>query len=438
MSLTDRWEGLSPGLRRGLVVGGAVVLILALASLLVSAPTNERGGSAGERKRLITNLLTDADPRAIGIEGLAERLRRLESHMDQLAVSLEKLGLGKGVDPERDALIENLRRENAKQLEELRRQQTALREQLEAESATPALPPAEAALPPVAMPAERTPTPPRTPRPLDRIFEPPPENQQVQPGPSRLPAVGAETARGPKTLQIRLVAAEPKQEDDDLPEDAVLIPAGSILRGVLLSGMDAPTGKQSRRDPYPALARIKHDAILPNRFRVDVRECFLVLAGYGDLASERAYLRTEAITCVREDGGAIEVAIDAYATGEDGKVGVRGRVVSKQGKLIAQAMMASFVEGFSKMFSTVPITTLSTSGGQSATFQNELTPEALQGAAVSGAGDALDRLANFFMDMAEEMFPVIEIDAGRSIELVLNRGATLRIGEPAPSGKRRK
>ncbi len=438
MSLTDRWEGLSPGLRRGLVVGGAVALILALASLLVSAPTNERGGPAGERKRLITNLLTDADPRAIGIEGLAERLRRLETHMDQLAVSLEKLGLGKGVDPERDAVIEGLRRKNAKQLEELRRQQAALREQLKAGSATPALPPTEATLPPVATPAERTPIPPRTPRPLDRIFDPMPESQQVQPGSARLPAIAAETARGPKALQIRLVAAEPKQEGDELPEDAVLIPAGSILRGVLLSGMDAPTGKQSRRDPYPALARIKHDAILPNRFRADVRECFLMLAGYGDLASERAYLRTEAITCVREDGGAIEVAIDAYATGEDGKVGVRGRVVSKQGKLIAQAMMASFVEGFSKMFSTVPVTTLSTTAGQSATFQNVLTPQAMQGAAVSGAGDSLDRLADFFMDMAEEMFPVIEIDAGRSIELVLNRGATLRIGGPAPSGKRRK
>jgi conjugal transfer pilus assembly protein TraB len=114
MSLTERWDGLSAGLRRGLVLAGAVALILALASLLVSAPTNERGGPAGESKRLITNLLTNADPRAIGIEGLAERLRRLESHMDQVAVSLEKLGLGKGVDPERDALIEALRRENAK------------------------------------------------------------------------------------------------------------------------------------------------------------------------------------------------------------------------------------------------------------------------------------------------------------------------------------
>jgi conjugal transfer pilus assembly protein TraB len=40
-----------------------------------------------------------------------------------------------------------------------------------------------------------------------------------------------------------------------------------------------------------------------------VRECFLVLAGHGDLGSERAY-PTEAITRVRRDGGAIEVPID--------------------------------------------------------------------------------------------------------------------------------
>ena len=49
-----------------------------------------------------------------------------------------------------------------------------------------------------------------------------------------------------------------------------------------------------------------------------------------DLASERAYLRTEPITCIREDGGAIEVPLDAYAVGEDGKVGVRGRLVNNQ------------------------------------------------------------------------------------------------------------
>jgi conjugal transfer pilus assembly protein TraB len=429
MSLRDRWEGLSPTLRRALVLGGAIAVVLTLAALLVTAPKEERANGAEERRRLITNLLTDADPRAIGIEGLAERLRRLETHMGQLTASLDKLGLDKGADPEREALIEGLRRENVRELEELRRQQETLRQELAAASATPALPPPELPTPPAALPAEKPSAQPPAPRPLHRIFDPPPGGSQAKPETLRLPTAGPDAARNAKPLEIRLVAAERTTEEGEaLPDDAVLIPAGSILRGVLLSGMDAPTGRQSRRDPYPALARIKHDAILPNRFRADVRECFLVLAGYGDLGSERAYLRTEAITCVRSDGGAIEVPIDAYATGEDGKVGVRGRVVSKQGKLIAQAMMASFVEGFSKMFSTVPVATLSTTTGQSTPFQNVMTPQALQGAAVSGAGNALDRLANFFMDMAEEMFPVIEIDAGRTVEFVLNRGATLRIG----------
>jgi conjugal transfer pilus assembly protein TraB len=87
--------------------------------------------------------------------------------------------------------------------------------------------------------------------------------------------------------------------------------------------MAAPTARPARREPYPALVRLKHDALLPNRLRADVRECFLIAAGYGDLASERAYLRTEAITCIRDDGGTLEVPLDAYAVGEDGKVAIR-------------------------------------------------------------------------------------------------------------------
>jgi hypothetical protein len=33
--------------------------------------------------------------------------------------------------------------------------------------------------------------------------------------------------------------------------------------------------------------------------------------------------------------------------------------------------------------------------------------------------------------MAEEMFPVIEVDAGGGIEFALNRGTTLRLGQGA-------
>jgi len=35
----------------------------------------------------------------------------------------------------------------------------------------------------------------------------------------------------------------------------------------------------------------------------------------------------------------------------------------------------------------------------------------------------MERLADFYLDLAGEMFPVVEVDAGRPVELVLSRGA---------------
>jgi conjugal transfer pilus assembly protein TraB len=190
--------------------------------------------------------------------------------------------------------------------------------------------------------------------------------------------------------------------------------------------MDAPTGRAARQDPYPALLRLKHNAILPNRFRADIRECFLLVGGYGDLGSERVYLRAESINCVRRDGRTIEVAIDGYAVGEDGKVGVRGRLVNKQGQVIGRAMQVSFLKGFSRLFSTVPVASVSTGGG-TVPYQQVLSGESMQGAAIAGTGKALDRLADYYLDLAENIFPVLEVDAGRGVEVILNRGVGLKL-----------
>jgi hypothetical protein len=78
----------------------------------------------------------------------------------------------------------------------------------------------------------------------------------------------------------------------------------SFTRGVLLGGLDAPTGGQAQSNPHPVLLRLDDNAILPNRFRAEVRECFVIGAGYGDISSERAYIRTERLSCVRHDGTA--------------------------------------------------------------------------------------------------------------------------------------
>ncbi|WP_434965509.1 TraB/VirB10 family protein, partial [Escherichia coli] len=88
------------------------------------------------------------------------------------------------------------------------------------------------------------------------------------------------------------------------------------------------------------------------------------------MSSERAYLRGETFSCVREDGGVIEAKLDAYAVGEDGKAGVRGRVVSKQGQIIAKSMMAGFLSGVSEAFDVNPVPVVSTNPGENTQYQS--------------------------------------------------------------------
>lgn len=253
--------------------------------------------------------------------------------------------------------------------------------------------------------------------------------QQQQNHPSAL--AGISSAKPPPLERLKIItysAERSKKENkqDKNKESKKLIsslPAGSILRGILINGMDAPTNQSARREPVPSLIRLQADAILPNLARSDIKECFLLLSGYGDISAERAYLRGETISCICEDGSSIEEALDGYAVGEDGKVGIRGRVVSKQGRAIVNSMMAGFLGGAASAFDVNPVPTINLGGSNKTVFQSALSPDVFQGAAVKGAGSAMDRVAKFYLKMAESLYPVIEIDAGRQIEIIVKKGS---------------
>ena len=207
----------------------------------------------------------------------------------------------------------------------------------------------------------------------------------------------------------------------------IFLPAGSILSGTLVTGLDAPTSNQSKQDPFPALLRLKHEAILPNRYRMDIRECFLITSGYGDLSSERAYMRAERISCVKKDGAIIETAMDAYSVGEDGKAGIRGRLVSKNGQIIGNALLAGFVSGISHAFAPQRVQSYQTNAipGQPQAFQYP-SPEMLAGQAVmGGVKGAAEQIADYYLEMAKNIFPIIEIDAGRKVDFIMIRGMSL-------------
>ncbi|WOB11136.1 TrbI/VirB10 family protein [Piscinibacter gummiphilus] len=202
----------------------------------------------------------------------------------------------------------------------------------------------------------------------------------------------------------------------------------SFTRGRLLGGLDAPTGGQSQTNPHPVLIQLSDNSVLPNRFRAEYRECFVVAAGYGDISSERAYLRTESLSCVRHDGTALEVRIQGSVYGEDGKVGMRGRLVTKQGTMLANALLAGVVSGIGQGISTSSTTTATSALGQITTATGSDNFKAGVGV---GVGRALDRLAQYYIKLAEQTFPVIEIDAGREIDVVITKGVQLDGGDTA-------
>jgi conjugal transfer pilus assembly protein TraB len=197
------------------------------------------------------------------------------------------------------------------------------------------------------------------------------------------------------------------------------IPAGSFVRAILIGGLDAPTGGQAQSNPHPVLMKLDDLAQLPNDLKYDVKNCHLIGASYGDISSERAIIRLETLSCIDQNDVVHEANVKGFVFGEDGKAGVRGRVITKQGQLLVNSLIAGIGAGIGQAFQQQSMTYSTSALGSVSTID----PEKIGVSGVgTGVGKALDRLSQYYISLAEKMFPVIEVDAGRSVDVVLTSG----------------
>ena len=217
---------------------------------------------------------------------------------------------------------------------------------------------------------------------------------------------------------------------DDKPKD-VYLPSGSMFQGILINGLDAVTSNANRRNPTPVLIRVKRDAILPNYYSLQIRECFVTAGGYGDMSTERAMMRTERISCVRDDGGVIDAPLDGYVIGEDGKVGMRGRLIMRQGDLLARAAFAGLLSGFAQALEPkglAGITINADDGGTTTPASRYSTQDVVSAGVYGGISSASEKVADFYLELVDQMKPTIEIDAGRKATIVVVKGTNLKLG----------
>ena len=210
-----------------------------------------------------------------------------------------------------------------------------------------------------------------------------------------------------------------------LPGSGILL-TGSFVKVALLNGVDAGTSSQTRSNPEPVLLRVQDNAVLPGSAHFRLRSCFMLGSAYGSLSSERVYIRLAELSCVdRHHKLVLSQPVRGYVVDSDSMLGLRGVVINRQGAKIGKALLAGFAEGLSNalggaqgMMTTSAFGTMSSITGSAA----------MRAAGLSGAASASSQLAQFYLQQAESIFPVIRVRGGRLATAVFTSNVPLEWG----------
>jgi len=197
----------------------------------------------------------------------------------------------------------------------------------------------------------------------------------------------------------------------------------SFMVATLLSGSDFPAMSKGEGHPVPVLLRIKTPAVLPNEVRANVKGCFLIAEGLGNLASERADIRLVSLSCIDRKGKAVlDQKIKGFIVDTDGKIGLRGRVVSKMGSTLARALLAGLASGVAQGWGTQGYSYTTSPQG------TLIVPEPgkiLSSGIAGGLQSAANELVKFYMELARQSVPVVEVLPVRNVTAVISEGVEL-------------
>lgn len=231
------------------------------------------------------------------------------------------------------------------------------------------------------------------------------------------------------TLSQNLIKREklnltPETELQNLPKRPsknpdTYVPAGTFVQGVIIEGADASAAVTAQSAPEPMLIKLIADGTLPNKRHSHLKGCTIILAASGDISSERGKIRTERLSCVKSDGQIIEIKVEGNVAGPDGKNGMRGNPVWRENKLLQRAFTAGALSGLSEGISqTYTTNSISPLGNTQTTESSKI----LQVGAARGTGKALDKLADYNIQRAEQYHPVIQLSAGTVVDVVFLEG----------------
>ncbi|QQN74029.1 TrbI/VirB10 family protein [Croceicoccus sp. YJ47] len=208
------------------------------------------------------------------------------------------------------------------------------------------------------------------------------------------------------------------------------LPPNSYAPARVIVGVDASAGVASQTDPLPVVLRITGPArsVMQNGkvLTTRIQGCIVNGAARGDLSSEKVYVKLARMTC-DQPGGRVAVSEVKGFISFAGKSGVRGRVVSREGSLISQALLAGIVGGFGRGFSANANSVFSGVTTNPDGSRSKLSAgDILGGGLGQGAADAADTVSKYLIERAEQYQPVVEMPTGIDVEIVFLDGVYVR------------
>jgi conjugal transfer pilus assembly protein TraB len=211
----------------------------------------------------------------------------------------------------------------------------------------------------------------------------------------------------------------------------IYLPPG-FMKARLLTGIDALASRDATSNPEPILARVQAPAVLPNEVKANLAGCFVIGNATGSLAKERVEVQLVSISCVDfDDHAVVDQPLKGFFVDADGKKGLSGKVVTRMGATLARSFIAGTIAGFSQSVEGT-FGDVSTSALGSVRTLNP--GDAAKSSIAGGLSKSSDKLTDFYLDLARQAGPVVEVGAAKEVVIVIQEGVALEI-KPAVESK---
>lgn len=241
------------------------------------------------------------------------------------------------------------------------------------------------------------------------------------------PVGGIET-----TVNIKKDGASVQKEPQKKSTKRTVYLPPSFMDASLLTGFSAATMQSAKTYEKPLLLRVKDLAVLPNEIKTDLKGCFIIASAYGDLSDERAHARLVSLSCLSRNGeSVIDASIKGFIVDSDGKIGLAGNVVTKMGALLGRSVLAGFFGGMGDAFQAASTTSSISSLGTTQTIDPGQIAQAGVG---SGLSKGFGELQKFYLEMAKQTFPVVEVGSTKTVTVVIEQGVELEIKDYCVGG----